>query len=184
MDSKYRFLNNNLVLPSVAAIVLTLFCSYPSWFTYLSNNSLKHFVFVSLPNFKSFVFNPKCLFILCNAIIIFVVGESKFASSRSSLVSEKKEEQWETNRTEESANKVEGGYMVEKEMGEEIASNGDNGDGDGDSYEQDEEEEEEGRDEEGESDLPTEELNKRIEDFIARVNRQRWLEARGDFGRG
>ncbi|KAG5522017.1 hypothetical protein RHGRI_034283 [Rhododendron griersonianum] len=87
----------------------------------------------------------------------------------------------ETNRTEESVNKIEGGYRVEKEMGEEIASNGN--DGDGDSYEQDKEEEE-GRDEEGESDLPTEELNKRIEDFIAKVNRQRWLEARGDFGRG
>ncbi|XP_058192147.1 uncharacterized protein LOC131309548 [Rhododendron vialii] len=180
MDSKYRFLNN-LVLPSVAAIVLTLFCSHPFLFTHLSYNSLKHFVFVSLPNFKSFVFNPKCLFILCNAIIIFVVGESKFASSRSSLVSEKKEEQLETNGTEESVNKIEDGYMVEKEIGEEIASNGN--DGDGDSYEQDKEEEER-RDEEGESDLPTEELNKRIEDFIAKVNRQRWLEARGDFERG
>lgn len=103
-------------------------------------------------------------------------------------MSEKKEEQMETNRTEESVNKIEDGYMVEKEMGEEIASNGD--DGDGDSYEQDKEEEEgrddeeEGRDDEGESDLPTEELNKRIEDFIAKVNRQRWLEARGEFGRG
>lgn len=101
-------------------------------------------------------------------------------------MSEKKEEQMETNRTEESVNKIEDGYMVEKEMGEEIASNG----GDGDSYEQDKEEEEgrddeeEGRDDEGESDLPTEELNKRIEDFIAKVNRQRWLEARGEFGRG
>lgn len=98
-------------------------------------------------------------------------------------MSEKKEEQMETNRTEESVNKIEDGYMVEKEMGEEIASNGDDGDGDGDSYEQDKEEEE-GRDDEGESDLPTEELNKRIEDFIAKVNRQRWLEARGEFGRG
>lgn len=107
-------------------------------------------------------------------------------------MSEKKEEQMETNRTEESVNKIEDGYMVEKEMGEEIASNGDDGDGDGDgdSYEQDKEEEEgrddeeEGRDDEGESDLPTEELNKRIEDFIAKVNRQRWLEASGEFGRG
>ncbi|KAH7858700.1 hypothetical protein Vadar_026915 [Vaccinium darrowii] len=168
-------------------MVFTLFCSYPFWFPYLSS-SLKHFVFVSLPNFKSSIFNPKCLFILGNAIVIFLVGESKYVSSRSSLVGATKEDQLETNVIGRSGNNIDDEYMVEREFGEEKSSNGNNGDGDdhkyGDCYEQDKEEEDEERAEEEESDLPTKELNKRVEDFIAKVKRQRWLEARVDFGRG
>ena len=47
--------------------------------------------------------------------------------------------------------------------------------------EEKEEEEEKDGDEDGEEDqpgLPAEELNKRVEEFIARINKQRWLEAK------
>ena len=69
----------------------------------------------------------------------------------------------EKNLVEESLHKVE----EEKEENEE--------------KEEKEEEEEKDGDEDGEEDqpgLPAEELNKRVEEFIARINKQRWLEAK------
>lgn len=45
-------------------------------------------------------------------------------------------------------------------------------------HEQEQEQEQEQEEEEEAVGMPAEELNKRIEDFIARVNKQRWLEAR------
>ncbi|GFS33937.1 hypothetical protein Acr_00g0031370 [Actinidia rufa] len=131
----------------------------------------------------SLFFNPKCLFIVGNAIIAFLVGESKLACLRSSPATEiceeasthteDKEERLNTDFVEESANKIEDKYMAESVIGEVKARDND-GDGNG----QENEEEECG--------LPsTEELNKRVEDFIAKVNRQRWIEARlDDCGRG
>ncbi|KAI3825724.1 hypothetical protein L1987_07314 [Smallanthus sonchifolius] len=44
------------------------------------------------------------------------------------------------------------------------------------------EEKHEGSGGDGDVSLPAEELNKLVEDFIAKINRQRWLEA--EFGRG
>ncbi|CAA6659972.1 unnamed protein product [Spirodela intermedia] len=48
----------------------------------------------------------------------------------------------------------------------------------GEEEEEEPEEEEEEEEEEEKNALPAEELNKRVEDFIARVNSQRSLEAR------
>ena len=47
--------------------------------------------------------------------------------------------------------------------------------------EEEKEEKEEEEEKDGEEDqpgLPAEELNKRVEEFIARINKQRWLEAK------
>ena len=172
----------NLILHSLTALVFALLCSYPFWFPCLCS-CVKHFAFVSLPNRMSLFFNPKCLFIVGNAIIAFLIGESKLACLRSSPATEireeafthtvEKEERLETDFAEESANKIEDKYMVESVNGE-VKARDDDGNGNG----QENEEEECG--------LPsTEELNKRVENFIAKVNRQRWLEARlDDCGRG
>ncbi|CAL5398349.1 unnamed protein product [Camellia sinensis] len=169
---KHQFLNN-LILHSLTALAFSLLCSYPSWFPHLCS-FVKHFV--------SLFFTPKCLFVVGNAIIVFLVGESKLASSRSSpaIHMEKKEEErkLEMNLSEESVNKIE-------EREEEQVRNdeyGDDGLIGGDNHDNKEEEE---RDEEEELGLPTEEFNKRVEDFIAKVNKQRLLEARLlDCGRG
>ncbi|XP_057495572.1 uncharacterized protein LOC130780577 [Actinidia eriantha] len=170
----------NLSLYSLTAFVFALFCSYPFWFPCLCS-CVKHFAFVSLPNLMSLFFCPKCLFIVGNAIIAFLVGESKLACLRSSPATEireeasthtgDKEERLKMDFAEESANKIEDKYMVESVIGE-VKPRDNDGNG------QENEEEECG--------LPsTEELNKRVEDFIAKVNRQRWLEASlDDCGRG
>lgn len=70
-----------------------------------------------------------------------------------SALQEAKEMELEKNLVEESLHKVE----EEKE-------------------EKEEEEEKDG--EEDQPGLPAEELNKRVEEFIARINKQRWLEAK------
>ncbi|KAI7996584.1 hypothetical protein LOK49_LG10G00089 [Camellia lanceoleosa] len=182
----------NLILHLVTALLCTLFfCSF--WFPHLFY-SLKHFIFVSLPNLKSFLFSPKCLFIVGNAIIVYLVRESKLTSSFSSPASDVYDKYVESSRsihesstntekTEEGklemsiidkrVNKIEKKYVVQKEKGEEKVREDDGGrDHDHDNKVKEE------RGEEEEPGLPTEELNKRVESFIARVNRQRWLEAR------
>ncbi|XAR64368.1 hypothetical protein NMG60_11024676 [Bertholletia excelsa] len=182
---KSQFLSN-LVLHSITALISTLLCSFPFWYPKLCS-SVEQFFLVSLPNFKASFFNPKCLFVLGNAIIVFLVGESKLAGSGSyppageiydeyaermrtmhevSVHVERKDENVGFE-TEESLEMIEDKYMIEEEQAEEAQAR----DPDGDDHESEEEEQEE-------SGLPAEELNKRVEDFIAMFNRQRWLEAR------
>ncbi|KAL6983947.1 hypothetical protein U1Q18_017320 [Sarracenia purpurea var. burkii] len=189
---------NNLTLYSLIALICALFCSsYPVWFPQLSS-SQKLSVFFSLPNLRSFFFTPKCVFLVFNAIIVFLVGESKIANSHSSQAGEvydnqnvetttpsedstnleQKDEPLELNFMQECAKKIEDKctVTVQKEIIEEKEEDDDD---------EEEEKEEEGEEDDEECGLPTEELNKRVEDFIARVNRQRWVEGRlEDCGRG
>ncbi|KAA8528945.1 hypothetical protein F0562_033567 [Nyssa sinensis] len=144
----------------------------------------------------SFFFSSKCLFIVGNVIIVFLVGESKFSGSFSSLVTEIYDEYVERSQSLQASSmlreKKEGGklemnltdhqenlnmiqeekHIVEKAKEERIK----------DDHEEEEasaavaEERDEQEEKEEESGLPVDELNRRVEDFIARVNRQRWLE--------
>ena len=205
----------NLILSSLVAITCSLFCSHPFWFASLTS-SIKYYIFISLPNIWSSFLNPKCLFIVFNVIVAFLVGESKLLGSQSSpandihseyvemsrslrgqprisaLQEEKKEEkkvEMEMDMNKESENIVyEDKEVLEVQPKEEKHDK---------KWEEAAEEEEEEEDEkfqealnndadqkesdgEEESDegLPTEELNRRVEAFIARINKQRWLEAR------
>ena len=74
----------------------------------------------------------------------------------STLLEKKEERKLEMNLMEDSVDRIEG-----KEMKKEEVKVDDDDDGEG---------EEEG--------LPAEELNKRADEFIARVNKQIWLEAK------
>ncbi|KAJ0961132.1 hypothetical protein J5N97_000907 [Dioscorea zingiberensis] len=121
---------------------------------------------------------PKCLFFLCNIIIIFLVGESRFSkNSPEPDIYEEYVKRNEILRKEKEA-QVANIPLVgdqKKERDEEIEK-------------EEEKEEEEGEEEETECNedidrdedegLLLEELNRRAEDFIARVNMQRSLEAR------
>ncbi|KAJ0972557.1 hypothetical protein J5N97_020516 [Dioscorea zingiberensis] len=122
---------------------------------------------------------PKCLFFLCNIIIIILVGESRFSkNSPEPDIYEEYVKRNEILRKEKEA-QVANIPLVgdqKKERDEEIEK------------EEEKEEEEEGEEEETECNedidrdedegLLLEELNRRAEDFIARVNMQRSLEAR------
>ncbi|XP_072999856.1 uncharacterized protein [Typha latifolia] len=143
-----------LVKYLVVAILLGLFLSTPIWVPLVSS-SLKLFFLVSLPNMVASLFEPKCLFILCNLIVLFLVGESKL--SRSSSAPDIYEEYMRRNKSKR-----------ESEVFKDLCEGGGGGGG----------EEEEERGGEGEEEMDMVELNKRVEDFIARVNKQRRNEAR------
>ncbi|GAV86324.1 DUF4408 domain-containing protein [Cephalotus follicularis] len=183
----------NLILHSLTALSCSLLCSYPYWLPSICS-SMKHYMFISLPYMWSSFFNPMCLFIVVNAIVVFLVGESKLGGSHSSPADEvyeeyversarhyavssfpqkKEEKKLEMNLVDESEKYIVEHKKVKKdqhakqqvegnvvEVGEEV----------------DKEKERDGEEEHGY--VTDEELNKRIEDFIARVNKQRLLEAK------
>ncbi|KAJ6307686.1 hypothetical protein OIU76_017475 [Salix suchowensis] len=163
---------------------------------------MKNSLFLSLPNKLSSCFGPKCLFILVNAIVVFLVGESRLVGSQSSPVGEIYDEYVERSRSlrgvsthqdeedkQESTDQDHQTHIQVKEVvvkeqdtkevteltneggkhGHEEVEVEDDQHGEKEILEEEEEEEESG--------LPPEELNRRVEEFIARINKQRSLEA-------
>lgn len=182
----------------------SLLCFFSSslWFPSLCS-SMNAFLFVSLPNIKALILSPKCLFIVCNIIVAFLIGESKLVgkwkpspdtelydeyikrsrnqqtiTSTTQVVQREMEvkklevssiNDEEVNAIAESVTDIEVKKTAEKQQEEQeqeemLAF---------DDYEEEEEEEEEVE----EKGLAQEELTKRVEDFIARMNKQRRLEA-------
>lgn len=145
----------NLIQYSLTAFVLVLCVSMvcPSLCS-----SIKLF-FVSLPNIGEFFVGPKFLFVVFNMIVIYLLGESKLmgsagvavVSSGSNIYDEYVKERIGFRRPS---------TLQGKERKKKL-------DLQGEDYLHGEEEEHA---------LPADELNKRVEDFIARVNKQRLLE--------
>ncbi|KAG2593955.1 uncharacterized protein LOC120673668 [Panicum virgatum] len=161
-QQKLRTLSIYVVGTSVICLLLTS----PAWFPSLCS-LLSFFFLTTLPDLvTAFLLSPKCLFVVGNLIVAFLVGESRLAPRRDddqpSLANEIHEEHVKRNMA-----------MVAKAATEVVmvadhsASVGVVGLG----------EEVEVKEEEGEG----EELHKRVEDFIARVKKQRKLEAKSFF---
>ncbi|KAI5351888.1 hypothetical protein L3X38_004779 [Prunus dulcis] len=211
----YKKQNNSqifysLIVHLLIAIACCLLCSYSHWFPSLY--TAKHLLFMSLPNSWSGFFNPRCLFIVVNFIVVFLIGESRLSGRQSSpanemyneyvertrslraptsMFQEKKEERTELpilSQKEDNAMILEEKEVDEtKEDKHEVDQDEDFKECEGTDEEEKEEEkekkeeeiEQEKKEEEEEAaGIPAEELNKRVEAFIARVNKQRSLEAR------
>ncbi|XP_010926814.1 uncharacterized protein [Elaeis guineensis] len=178
LQAMKRYRSRRQFLPSliqylVAIMLLGLFLSSPLWLPTIFS-SLKLFFFVFLPNLHAVVFGPKCLFIVCNLIVIFLISESKF--SKSSLTPPDIYEEYmnrNTNVRRLSTGKSKKGsackkaFIEEGEEGEEEKGGGGWEEVEGGYEELD-----------GEGEKGLDELNRRVEDFIAKVNKQRRLEAR------
>ncbi|CAO2181886.1 unnamed protein product [Urochloa humidicola] len=145
-----------------ATFVLCLLLTSPAWFPSLCS-VLRIFFLSTLPDFvTAFLFSPKCLFIVGNLIIAFLVGESRLSPRRDedqpSLVNEIHEEHLKRNMAmvakATTATVVVADHRASVEAVEEVGV----------------------KEEEGEQ-----ELHKRVEDFIARVKKQRKLEAKSFF---
>ncbi|KDP22591.1 hypothetical protein JCGZ_26422 [Jatropha curcas] len=181
-SKKHQLLDKFFLYMTV--LTCSLFCSSPFWFPSLFS-SIKLLLFGSLPKISSVLLSAKFIFIFGNIIIILLIGESKFFASKtlpapsdvyyneyvnrkrglqtSSTPQEKKEKEKEIVFKENASKTCGGGKMEVRVWGEEkleLVNARENLDGEDD------------------FNLPTEELNKRADDFIARVNRQRRLEAR------
>ncbi|KAK1282595.1 hypothetical protein QJS10_CPB22g00514 [Acorus calamus] len=192
----HQNLLKTLITHTIVAVLLGLFLSSPLWIPKLLSS-----IDLLVKNIGAFVFRPGCLFVLCNAIIIFLVRDSRHGgppdiydeylehnkglkrvylttttttnnnNNNNEVVEVEEEREEEAHVVEE---KIEA-HAVEEKI-EEIEE------------EEEEEEEEEGEEEvyeeedmEGEEEvvmgMSTEELNRKVEEFIARVNMQRRREA-------
>ncbi|KAF5741184.1 hypothetical protein HS088_TW10G00179 [Tripterygium wilfordii] len=196
---KSQSLCNHILVHSVIALACSTFllCFFPS-----QSDFIKHFLFTTLPcSWYSFV-NPTCLFIVVNVIVgLLIAGESKSSSSSSSSGSvgcDRIYEEYVKRKMELNLIKEKGVVVVDKPQVEERNTNVNAEDVEGEEIfedvkeeeeeeevvddDRDKEKEEKGRgsadDDEDQNGMPTEELNRRVEAFIAKVNKQRWLEAK------
>ncbi|XP_006645256.1 uncharacterized protein LOC102709973 [Oryza brachyantha] len=160
-----------MLLPTMAACmvatsVLCLLVTSPVWAPRLC--SLMAFFFLTtLPDLAmAFLLSPKCLFVVGNLIVAFLVGESRLSpkAEPASLVNDIHEEHVKRNAATgaKAVAAIDHNAMV-GELG------------------QGEEEEEEEEEEEDDDDEEEEELHQRVEDFIARVRRQRRMEDKSFF---
>ncbi|PHU23406.1 hypothetical protein BC332_08513 [Capsicum chinense] len=89
MDSlqmdKYRKqrLLNKFMLYSFTSLTCILFLSSPLWYPLL-RAFVTSLLFVSLPKLAALFFSSKCIFLVGNLIVIFLVGESKIFRSQKS----------------------------------------------------------------------------------------------------
>ncbi|KAJ8752586.1 hypothetical protein K2173_005475 [Erythroxylum novogranatense] len=178
-SSKKHQVLGKIFLSCITVLTCTLLCSIPFWFPSLVS-SLKIFFCTFVPRITPVLLGPKALFVVGNLIIIALIGESKFLApspssatnlyydefinrkrsfqSASAVAEEKKDTELESSRNYERGGNLEG-KIREKGKNFKVVDK-------------------EGIDGEDAIGLPTEELKKRADDFIAKVNRQRKLEAR------
>ncbi|GJM92026.1 hypothetical protein PR202_ga08452 [Eleusine coracana subsp. coracana] len=144
-----------LTLYLVAASILCLLLTSPAWFPRLCS-LLTFFLLTTLPDLATtFLLSPKCLFVVGNLIVAFLVGESRL----SNMVNEINEQHMKRNMV-----------TIPKETAAAMVVADDSpvvGAVEGEEVKEEEAEEEE--------------LHQRVEDFIARVKKQRKLEAKSFF---
>ncbi|MFS7940192.1 hypothetical protein Hanom_Chr05g00461431 [Helianthus anomalus] len=210
---------NEFILYSLTTLACTSFCSSPLWYPPFCA-TFNVFFFYSLPKIASFFFTSKALFIVGNLIVIFLLGESKFFSSKLDAYNDvghskyecKRLDQLQVHPSQEHKGKKINKDTTKQKMQVKILESKTCEEGDNDeffelhcdeetcesevdqmaeSFDHDmedmrclewevkvvDEERHEGIEGDGDVSLPAEELNKLVDDFIARINRQRRLEA-------
>lgn len=148
-------------LPTIVNYALTtftllLFVSSPVWVPEILGH-LKLILYASLPNMISFFTGPKFLFIVCNLIVIILVSESKLSRAPSAR------DMYEEKLRKNLSNRVSRASVAKASLG-------------GDEEREKEEEVSFGTEVEEEGDAI--ELQKKVEDFIAKVKSQRRVEAK------
>ena len=158
----------------------SIFCSSPFWLPYLFS-SMKDFLFISLPKMSSILYSPKLLFLVGNLIVVVLIGESKYFASGSSLSGDMYYDEYvDRSRSLRNSSTLEVKKEQKMKPFEENVTRTCLVSVTGRLVEEIREVKKQKNYSEGEHELilPTEELKKRADDFIARVNRQRKLEAR------
>ncbi|WOL12627.1 hypothetical protein Cni_G21394 [Canna indica] len=167
-------------------VLLGLFMSSPNWVPSLCS-CVKFFFAVCIPNMGAMITGPKFIFMVSNIIVVFLVGESRLSKSAAQTdvydeyvtrsqslqgassveVKENEEAIFVEPSLEENKDKDE---KPEEEEGQVTKEGEEDKEKETEQGEVLQEEEDEG--------LPAEELNRRVEDFIAKFNMQRKIEAR------
>ncbi|GMJ11557.1 hypothetical protein like AT3G13130 [Hibiscus trionum] len=147
--------------------VCSLFFSYPYWLPLLQSFNFNFHD--SLPfQLFSHTLDKNCMFLVCNGLLILLVKNSGLIGSCSSSTYNDEDQSFQScedvPRAEENT-----GFAAE----DEVLFVADIGEGE--NYDRDEEEEEEFA--EGNGILSTEELNKRVDEFIAKMKQELRVEA-------
>ncbi|KAJ9568531.1 hypothetical protein OSB04_004497 [Centaurea solstitialis] len=181
-----------ILLYSISTLACTLLCSSPLWYPPFCA-TFNVIFFFALPKICSFFFTSKVLFVVGNLIVIFLVGESKFFRSKSKANSHASYSDicYDKYKCKSPKPQVLAKRGKEKAMGITLSTNDAKTSFDEKKLERkgDEDISKSGRRgevrrveelikyEDLEVNLGAEELNKLADDFIARINRQRRLEA-------
>ncbi|XP_028766265.1 uncharacterized protein LOC114724129 [Neltuma alba] len=169
---RHQFLDN-LYFYSLITVTCILFCCIPLSLPYFAS-VLREFFIVCVPSFVSAMLDSKFLFILGNLIIVVLIINSRvFSSKSSSSTSDVYYDEFIKSRVERQTQRPQAPtsqYMKVRGMEEQVSECAD--------VRGEEVEEENADEEEGELGLASDsdELSKRADDFIARVNEQRKLE--------
>ncbi|KAG6634909.1 hypothetical protein CIPAW_11G004900 [Carya illinoinensis] len=181
-NHKRHQLLNNLFLYSLTVLTFSLFCSSPFWFPYLFS-SMKVFLFVSLREIASILFSYKFVFIVGNLIVVaLLIGQSKiFSSNTTSPSIDDLYDEYVLNSTRSlqssSTTEVKREIKIENYDAENVRRIGKGGE----NAEAITNWAVKSQDIDGNNihfASPAEELSKRADDYIARVNKERKLEAR------
>lgn len=175
---KSNQLLGNQFLYCLTVLTCGLFCCSPLWYPSLSSSSMKVFLTVFLPNTCSALFSYKFAFIIGNLIVAVLIGESKIFSSKPSPANDviyheyiNKSQSLQSSSTIEVKRQAKTLICVE----ENVKRTGKDAEDIGAIKWAEAKEDLDGNN--GFA-LPAEELSKRADDLIARVRRNRKLEAR------
>ncbi|XP_054822708.1 uncharacterized protein LOC129321009 [Prosopis cineraria] len=169
---RHQFLYN-FYFYSLITLTCILFCSIPLLLPYFAS-PLREFFIVCVPSFVSALLDSTFLFIVGNLIIVVLIVNSRvFSSKSSSSTSDVYYDEFINSRVERQIQRPQAPtskFMKAREMEEQASEYADVREG--------EVEEENADGEEGEVGLASDsdELSKRADVFIARVNEQRKLE--------
>ncbi|KAI4343589.1 hypothetical protein L6164_010923 [Bauhinia variegata] len=144
---------DNLYFYLLTAFACSLFCCVTICLPYLLS-VLRMVVFVCIPGLISMLMSSKLLFILGNLIIVVLIVDSRIFSSNSSLLTGDVyyDEYMKSRQAQRPARKMELEHGAEDDATQDLEENVEP------------------------CDSESEELNRRADDYIARVNRQRRLE--------
>ncbi|KVI06165.1 uncharacterized protein LOC112510029 [Cynara cardunculus var. scolymus] len=162
-----------ILLYTISTLACTLLCSSPLWYPpFCATFNVVFFLF--LPKICSFFFTSKVLFVVGNLIVVFLVGESKFFASKSTPANS--HASYSDVCYDKYKCKTQNPQVLPKK-GTAKAKSFSINDDEKRLETEGEENVEEVEHEDLEVNLGAEELNKLADDFIARINRQRRLEA-------
>ncbi|XP_021908863.1 uncharacterized protein LOC110822950 [Carica papaya] len=166
-SKKHQLADSFVVYTFTAVITCSVFmCCNPFWFSSLCS-SFKLFILNGLPKFGSVLLGTKVLFVMGNLIVVVLLAESKsFSSSPPCLGANACYDEF-VEITESCLKRSDHQMGMEKVVVEEIVKIREIDKGIL-----------RGEEDDQANNLTTEELNKRANDLIARVNRRRRVEAR------
>ena len=166
---KRRQLLDNLYFYFLTALTCILFCCTTLCLPCIST-LLRVFFFVRIPSYLNVLLSSKFLFIIGNFIIVVLVIDSRILSSSNQTNEVYYDEYIKSSQRPQNPIPKKGNVQLKKHVSENVERKKEHKEGcEGEGYDEEEEEE-------PSLHSDSDELNRRADDFIARINKQKRLE--------